>query len=200
MDEGAAGGDAGGEGGDGVVEEGEEGEVGEAAEEEREGPAEVGAGEVDGDDGAGGAVAPDARPAAGGGVAVVPGGEGGVLVGEGELGAVEVEAFLVEGQRRRSRGAGEQEEEEGQEGQKHCVYAVLVFFFFPLPSLQALPFLFPSILCPLFLALCKLLFLSLLSLFSGFPPIKYQSTRPPLSIPCSGFSASPLPLSLFMHL
>lgn len=91
-------GDFEGEGGvDGVVVEGKESEVGEVAEEGRERAGDVGGGEVDGDDGEGSVVAFDAAPVvAWSGVAVVPGGEGGVWVGEGVLYALEVETLLVQ--------------------------------------------------------------------------------------------------------
>lgn len=91
-------GDIEGEGGvDGVVEEGNESEVGEVAEEGRERAGDVGVGEVEGDDGEGSGVAFDAAPVvAWSGVAVVPGGEGGVWVGEGVLYALEVETLLVQ--------------------------------------------------------------------------------------------------------
>lgn len=91
-------GDFEGEGGvDGVVVEGKESEVGEVAEEGRERAGDVGGGEVDGDDGEGSAVAFDAAPiVAWSWVAVVPGGEGGVWVGEGVLYALEVETLLVQ--------------------------------------------------------------------------------------------------------
>lgn len=100
---------------DGVVEEGDKSEVGETAEKGRERAGKVGVGEVERVDGVGNGVANHPRPVAWGGVAFVPGGEGGVRVFEGVLEALEVKALLVErdGERRTRK-------EEEKEKEKHC--------------------------------------------------------------------------------
>lgn len=100
---------------DGVVVEGDGGEIGEATEDRRERSGDVGVGEVDGVDRAGGA-ASNAGPGTGCLIFVVPVGKGRVRVVEGMLDALEVKTLLVKTQNGRCRT----EDEESGEEEKHC--------------------------------------------------------------------------------
>lgn len=104
---------------DGVVEEDDGGEVGEAAEEgggEWAGKVEVG--EVKCGDGGVAWAAGDAGPVARGGVAVVPGGEGGVRVVKRLLPLVQIQTILV--QPRNQRRLFQEEKKEDRKQLQHC--------------------------------------------------------------------------------